>query len=227
MSESIEKLPSSGVAELIEQLHQDGVKRGEDEAKRILDEAEHQANAMLRAAQNEADKIRAQAQQDVEKYKRAAESALQIAARDVLLDVKQQMSATFSEQLTRLVAKQMDDDAFVRELLVELVGKTRELAKLDESEQITLLLPDKIIGLDELRKHPEEYRDGKLSQFVQSLTGAELRQGVTFGRHPGAGIKVRLTAEDIEIDLSAESVTQLLLQHLQPRFRALIEGVIR
>ena len=227
MSDNIESLPSSGVAELIEQLQQEGVKRGEDEAKRLLDEAEHQANAMLRAAQNEADKIREQANEDVEKYQRAAQSALQIAARDVLLDVKQQLSATFSEQLTRLVAKQMNDDAFVRELLIELIGKTRARANLDNSDQLTVLLPDKIIGLDELRKHPQEYREGKLSQFVQSLTGAELRQGVTFGRHPGVGIKVRLTAEDIEIDLSPESVTQLLLQHLQPRFRALIEGVIR
>jgi V/A-type H+-transporting ATPase subunit E len=41
------------------------------------------------------------------------------------------------------------------------------------------------------------------------------------------GIRVVLTENDLEIDLSDHAIADMLLQHLQPRFRALMQGIIR
>ena len=36
-----------------------------------------------------------------------------------------------------------------------------------------------------------------------------------------------LKDKDIEVALSDETVTQMMLNHLQPRFRALLEGIVK
>jgi V/A-type H+-transporting ATPase subunit E len=56
-----------------------------------------------------------------------------------------------------------------------------------------------------------------------------LREGVTFavGEAEQRGIRVRLVGQDLEVELTDETVARLLLTHLQPRFRALVEGIVR
>ena len=41
------------------------------------------------------------------------------------------------------------------------------------------------------------------------------------------GIRIRLVGQDVEIDLTERAVADLLLKHLLPRYRAVLEGVIR
>jgi hypothetical protein len=38
------------------------------------------------------------------------------------------------------------------------------------------------------------------------------------------GVRVQIVDDDLEIDLTAETLTHLLQQHLSPRFRNLIES---
>jgi V/A-type H+-transporting ATPase subunit E len=42
----------------------------------------------------------------------------------------------------------------------------------------------------------------------------------------GRGIRVRLKDEELELDLSDRAIADLLLEHLQPRFRAVMEGQV-
>ena len=41
------------------------------------------------------------------------------------------------------------------------------------------------------------------------------------------GIRARVRGRDVELDLSDEAIAALIMQHLQPRFRATMEGVIK
>ena len=58
-----------------------------------------------------------------------------------------------------------------------------------------------------------------------------LTEGMSFKINPNdeksAGIKVYLENEDIVLDLSEEAVSSLLVKHMQPRFRALLEGLLQ
>lgn len=227
MSEVENTHPASGIEALIDKLRAQGVQKGQDEAARILKDAEAEASLLINQAQEEAEQLVAKAQKEAEQLKRSGEEALKMAARNLLLDVKESLAHSFTDQVDRLVRQQMDNDAFLQRLVLELVGQVREQAELDDAGQVEVLLPETFIGIDELRRNASEYSQGRLSQLVQSLSAQLLREGVTFNGHGGQGIKVQLVGQDVEIDLTDQAVSRLLLRHLQPRFRALLEGVIR
>ncbi|WP_417594226.1 ATPase [Oceanospirillum sp.] len=218
---------SSGIDALVERLRQEGVDKGRTEANQILRDAEKEADLLLKQAREEADTMLAKAKREVAQKRQAGEDALKMAARDLLLDVKESLARSFTDQVERLIEQQMDNREFVQRMVLELVGRTAADAGLDEADNIEVLLPENVIGLDELRRNADEYKTGRLSQFVQSLSVELLRDGVSFSTHSGSGIRVRLVGKEVEVDLTDSAVSQLLLRHLQPRFRALLEGVIR
>lgn len=227
MSKEHKTHASSGVEELIEKLRQQGVEKGQKEASQLVEEAEHRADWLLSQAHQEAEQIVSKAKAEAAKLQQSGEDALRIAARDMHLEVRETLSHSFTDQIERLVAQQMDNEAFMRKLILSLVDKASQDHGIADADKMEVLLPDDFIGLDELRRNPKEYREGQLSQFVQSLAAEQMREGVSFDLHEGRGIRVRLSGEEVEVDLSGEAIAKLLLKHLQPRFRAIIEGVIR
>ncbi|MFW1678727.1 hypothetical protein ACFVYJ_13230 [Pontibacter sp. JAM-7] len=218
---------ASGVEALIDKLRDQGVRQGQAEASRLVDEAERRADWLLAQARQEAEQLVHHARAEADALRSAGEEALKVAARDLQLDVKEQLTRSFTDQVERLVTQQMDNEAFIRQLVLALVNRVAEDTGLNEADALQIVLPADSIGLEELRRNPQEYRDGQLSRFVQSLAAEQLRAGISFDLHAGAGIRIRLQAEDIEVDLSPAAVSELLLKHLQPRFRAMLEGVIR
>ncbi len=220
-------LASSGVEALIEQLRDQGVRTGQEQASKLIEEAEHRADWLLKQARQEASQLVEKAKAEAMQLKTAGEEALKIAARDMNLEVKESLAKRFTDQVERLVTEQLDTTEFLQRMIIELVGRTRADVGLDSVTDVELLLPKEFIGLDELRRNPHEYREGKMSHLVQSLTADQLRAGVTLALHEGKGIKIRLTGKEVEVDLSDEAIARLLLKHLQPRFRALLDGVIR
>ncbi len=218
---------SSGIEALIEKLRQEGVNKGRTEADQILHDAKKEADLLLRQAREAAAAMVSKARRDVARKQQAGEDALKMSARDLLLDVKENLAHSFTDQVERLIEQQMDNQEFMQQMILELVGRTRKSAGLEQAEKIDVLLPESFIGLDELRKNADEYKTGRLSQFVQSLSVELLREGVSFNTHSGSGIRVHLVGKEVEVDLTDTAVAKLLLRHLQPRFRALLEGVIR
>lgn len=105
----------------------------------------------------------------------------------------------------------------------------REQGGLDDAERIEVVLPTDVVGLEDLRRDPEALRAGTLTYFAAAVGRERLREGVSFtAGEPGLhGIRIRLVDRDVEIDLTEEAVAELLLEHLQPRFRALLEGIVR
>ena len=71
--------------------------------------------------------------------------------------------------------------------------------------------------------------EGELSGFIFGVEGAVLREGVRFAPSddPQVGVSVRLIDKDIKIDVTDKACASLLLDHLQPRFRAILEGVVK
>jgi V/A-type H+-transporting ATPase subunit E len=53
-----------------------------------------------------------------------------------------------------------------------------------------------------------------------------LREGVELkpSRDLNRGIRIRLIGEDLEIDLSDQALSDLLLENLLPRYRAIVRG---
>jgi V/A-type H+/Na+-transporting ATPase subunit E len=94
--------------------------------------------------------------------------------------------------------------------------------------QVEIILPRAVVGLDELRRNPRELRDGALSKFALQSVADMLRSGVTFtpASDDTAGIRIVLKDTGLLVDLTDAAVASVILRHLQPRFRALLEGVV-
>lgn len=220
---------SAGVEQLIQQLREDGVKQGREEAQRIVENAERRAAWLVSQAREQADEMLINARDEAERLRRSGEEALQIAARDAVLKMKSFLSERFAGEVRRLIGEQLHDEALLRELILTVAGRVRDDMGLDQAEQVEVLLPRDVIGLDELRHNPETLKEGSLSHFVLAVAQSLLRDGVTFshGSPDQCGITLRLSGEALEVELTDEGIARLLLTHLQPRFRALLEGVVR
>ncbi len=220
---------ASGVEALIERLRDEGVAKGREESTRIVARAEEEAAEILGRARKEAKAMVAEAHKEAARLKTSGEEALRVAMRDAVLRMKETMLQRFDAQMERLISKELKDESFLRRLILELAGRAREETGVDEAKRVEMLLPEDIVGLEEMRRNPDEYRKGALSQFVLGVTGDMLREGVEFAPSDehDAGVRVRIVDQDVRVDLSDRAIAELLLQHLQPRFRAILDGVVR
>ncbi len=228
-AESLSEKVSSGVEALIQRLQDDGVKLGREQAKKIIEEANAQAELILDQATEKAKLLVSQAEQEAGKIRKGGEDALKIAARDIELKLKAKLSETVGDRVKRLINSELKKEDFIQELIIEIASRARKDAALDKEKSITILLPSELIGLEELREHPLELSEGSLSHFVLNVAADVLREGVSFAQSEDGkqGLRIILNEKDIQIDLSDERISEILLEHLQPRFRAILEGAVK
>jgi V/A-type H+/Na+-transporting ATPase subunit E len=225
----LDGLPSSGVEALIVRLRDEGVANGRRQADELIAEARHESEQILADAKAEAEAILRQARSEAEMVRNAGEEALRTAMRDTVLKMKGHLSTRFSEEVRRLVAADMAQETFLERLILEVAGRTRRDAGLDKADKIEILLPEDVVGLEELRRHPEKLREGSLSHFVLSVANGLLRDGVELrssDRLEG-GIRIILQGGEIQVNLTPDKVAEVLLEHLHPRFRAILEGTVK
>lgn len=220
---------SSGMQQLINQLRKEGVEKGDKEAAKIIADAEAKALKLFEKRKAEADAYFEKRQNEANKLKEKAEEELRTVFRDALLKMQEDLVDRFTKKIQRLVAKKTMDEAMLEQMILEAVGKQRKKAKLDKAKEVEVLLPEDVIGLGALRANPKSAKEGRLSKIVMAATGDLLRDGVTFSstKDTNAGIKVFLKKEKVELDMSEKALAEMLMEHLQPRFRAILEGVIK
>ena len=152
-----------------------------------------------------------------------------MAARDAVLDLKDQLERRFAADVGKTVSGAMKDEGLLERMILEVAGRARTEGAVDRAKEVELILPRQAVGLDDLRRRPEELRQGSLAHFVAAIAGEMLREGVTFLRaeDEAGGIRLQLKDRAVSLDLSDQAVAQAILMHLQPRFRALLEGVVQ
>ncbi|WP_027158198.1 ATP synthase subunit A [Methylobacter luteus] len=226
-----EKLPfaSSGVEALIERLKEEGIAAGQKKAESIVIDAEKRAEWIIKEAQLEAQSLVNEARAEAEAMKAAGEDALKLAARDVFLQLRDTLLGSFSQEVTRVVGKQMAQKDFLEKLILALAGRVRDKTDIDSNRQVVIQLPEDVIGVEELRRNPEELREGALTRLTASIAADLLREGVKFevSDDLSSGLLIKLEEDNIVIDFSDKTVAALLLDHIQPRFRALLQGIIK
>ncbi|MFK5950408.1 MAG: hypothetical protein QM500_16750 [Methylococcales bacterium] len=222
-------IASSGVEALIERLKNEGVEAGQKKSEDLVGNAQKRAEWIIAEAENEAKEIMDIAKNEAIALKLAGEDALKLARRDALLKLRDTLLGSFGDEVMRVVGKQMLDQHFTEKLILALAGIVREKTALDDHKELVITLPEDIMGVDELRKNPEELNQGILSHYTASIAANLLRKGVKFEVSDDikAGLTVRLVDDAMEIDFTDEAVAALLLEHIQPRFRALLQGIVK
>ncbi len=221
--------PASGVDALIAKLREQGVSKGRSEADKIVEKAKADARKILDKAKKEAQEHLETARKEGDAYQSAGEEAVKTAMRDTVLDMKSRLMQRMSADVKRLTSDELSKDDTLQRMILELVGRARADAGLDKAETVEVILPEKAVGLEELRENPAELKKGTATKYVLGLSDEMLREGVTFSASEDvkSGVQVRMVEGNITIDMTDEAVAALLLQHLQPRFRAVLEGIVK
>jgi V/A-type H+-transporting ATPase subunit E len=216
---------SSGVQELINRLRDDGVKAGKEKADQVLREAREQAAQIVGRAKAEATEMLDKARSEIETEKAAANESLRVAIRDTELKMQAEVKAKFAAAVKRLVSVEMRDKEFLRQVILAIAG----LAAGDKAcgeQPVNVLLPKELFETDEKgTRLTEEGRD-RMRHLVLGITGEMLREGVELkpSEDMSGGIRIQMVGEDLEIDLSDKAISELLLEFLLPRYRAIVTG---
>ncbi len=221
--------PASGVDALIAKLRDEGVSAGRGEADRIIADAQAEAKRIVDKAKAEAKEHLAAARKEGDAYQSAGEEAVKTALRDTVLDMKARLMQRFSADVKRLASAELGKDDTLKQMILELVGRVGTDTGLGKAGDVEVILPETAAGLEELRKNPAELQKGKATRYALGLSDEMLREGVTFSASEDvkAGVQIRVVKGNITIDLTDEAIAALLLQHLQPRFRAVLEGIVK
>jgi V/A-type H+-transporting ATPase subunit E len=218
----------AGVQALIDRLRQEGVEAGKHEADALLADARLKADRLVEEAEAKAAEIREAARREAQAERAATQDALKIAARDVVLSLRNEIAARIDKETSRLLRETFADETFLQRLILALAGKVRADAGLDDAGDLEFILPEQVITFEELKAAPETASEGTLTHLVVSLAANVLREGVTFSAGQGfEGIRIRLHDRDLVVDVTEAAIAPLLVKHLQPRFRAVMEGVVR
>jgi V/A-type H+-transporting ATPase subunit E len=220
---------AAGVEALIERLREEGVARGRDEAARIEGEAQQRATALEREAQLEAERILDKARREAASLKTAGEDALRLAMRDTVLELQAALTREVNDKVRRLISTELKREEFLQQLILEVARRGRDEVGIGADDELEVVLPRELVSLEELRHNPLELREGSLSHFVVAVASEVLGDGVRFtvAEDEIRGIRIRLEDRHLEIDLTEKKVAELIIDHLQPRFRAILEGTVK
>jgi V/A-type H+/Na+-transporting ATPase subunit E len=216
-------IESSGVEDLIARLRDEGINEGRSEAGALVSAAQLEVAELLAKAKQQAAGIVATAKREADKVKAGGEDAVRLSMRDTILSLEGDLLKAFADRLRRLVKGALADPAFLQRVILEVAGRAAPKAKRAE-----LLLSAEMVTLEDLQSKPEQAKPGTLMHFVLSLGGEMLREGMKFGvaDDSEAGIRVKVVDENLQIDLTESAVSELLLTHMLPRYRALLRGAV-
>ena len=213
---------SENVQALIDKIHKNGVVKGQNESKKIVDDADNRAQWIIQQAQEQADVILQKAREEASFIEKSAQSALQLAARDLLFDVKEQLQDQLGQTLQDLISQQLANREFMLTLLQEAIQN-----QWFNSDDVSILLPQKILDISQISELDNASTSDPLLPAVKRILKLAIDRGVTLTNHHSNGITIKLRSEKVEISTDEHTLTQWLLQFVHPRFRALIDGVIR
>lgn len=221
---------SQGIEALIDRLKKEGVTAGQSEAENIIKQAREQAEKIINQAREEANTFIDQAHDQIQKEKNAVQDALQLAARNMRLELRQRLIDRFKAEVKRLIHKELTNESTIRQLILILTADTAEQLQHFRDKEIEIKLPESVLDFDKIRKNPKLLENDPLKDLVQGITSQMLKEGIKLTviteKNNEVNVKIHLVNEDIEMDLTEEAISELLLKHIQPRFRALLEGLL-
>lgn len=210
---------SSGVQELITRIRDQGVQAGKEQADELVTRARREAAQLVQDARAECERLRSKASADIEADKAAAREALKLAARDTALELQSAVVRQFEQKVNRLVSDVTADGEFLKTLVLVLAGRSAD--EYIKDKDIKLLASKVAFGTGE----EPEVKEGSGTAAL-TIASEMLREGVELvpaGDVEG-GVRVQVVEDNLEIDLTSEAVSRLLLRNLLPRFRALLTG---
>ena len=111
------------IQELAKKLQQEGVDQGKEEAQKIIASAQEEAAKIQKEAEEKKQALIKEAQQEADKILESGKQNLQLAARDVTLQLKKDVEQIFQNLLNKQVKENLAKADIVKDLLQNLISQ--------------------------------------------------------------------------------------------------------
>ena len=179
---------------LLEKINRDGVEKAEAEAKKIIDDARAKADALIKDALAQTAQSKADAEKTSAAYAERAAETIRQSARDIVIGVKDSVTALLESLLAKNVEKALGESAaqIVTDAIKDMTG-------------------------------PGEIRCGaKLAATLNSQLSTLNSFTVTTDEALGAGFTVKLDGGRVEHDFTAATISTELAKRLRPDLAKLL-----
>jgi V/A-type H+-transporting ATPase subunit E len=202
-----ERIMAEELDSFLTRIHDQGIRKTEQEAEKILNEARARAEHTLKHAELKAEKIIAQAEKDAALMVSHGKTSLKQAARDVLLELRQQMQERMQTILQEF-AGQVLDPPKTAEILGDLIRAYVE--KNGTTTAIDVLIP--AAQVEALEKSLQAAVAESLQGQISLRPVSSLMQG----------FKLHVQRQQVTYDFSDEALAEVLGTLLQPQLNTLI-----
>ncbi|MDO9140034.1 MAG: hypothetical protein Q7U38_06905, partial [Methylobacter sp.] len=136
MTEQEQAKTGAGVQELVDRIRDQGILAANEQADRIIKDAEAASVKLLLDAKREAAQLRENARIEIESNHAAALEALKLSARDTMLQLEAKVSSAFEVFVQRLVTSATTDEEFIKSCVLVLAGHVEQELIGDKEVQI-------------------------------------------------------------------------------------------
>jgi len=182
---------------LLEKINRDGIEKADAEAKKIVDAAKAKAAQIVKDAEASAAKAKADAETAAADYSARAAETVRQAARDVVLGVKDSVTAL----LEKLLVKDID-------------------ASLAEPAVASKLVAD---AIQQLAGQGEIACGAKLAATIAAQLAANPNFKVITDEKLGNGFSVKLDGGRVEHAFTVEAIAEELAKRLRPDLAKLVK----
>ena len=192
---------------LLDRIDRDGIRRGEEEAARIITQAKTEADQLVADAKAQSARMISDAQEECATMKQKSEEALRQSGRQILLEVRNALAQRVGEAARQLLHSVMNADA-VAPIIAGLCQSY--FAREGATGDLNVLVP------------PDQLKT--LEESVKAQLAADLRKRVNLApsRDVAGGFKLAFSGNDVEYDFSDEALTEAISAHLSPALGAII-----
>lgn len=193
--------------ELIDQIKKDGVAAAEAEAEAILRAANEEAEQIIADAQADAEKLVSDAKAEQARAVQSGEDAIRQAGRNLLISFRESVT----RELRAIIAQEVDA-IYTSDALAHLITTAVEAwASQPEAKDITVILSHESLC---------RLESTLLAALKKRLTcGVTLKASDQFD----GGFRIAVNNGSVFYDYSAEAVTDMLANYLNPKVTALLK----
>jgi V/A-type H+/Na+-transporting ATPase subunit E len=198
---------SEKIQQICDALRRETLEPARVEAERLVQETEEECRRRVREAQQEAERIHQEARQQIQKEREVAQSQLQQAVRQALSILRQSIEEQVLNQgLAQQLSAPLKNPQVIAQLLTALVKGLEKDGLATDLEAVVAQ------GVDA----------GEVTRLLGQELLQKLRGGaVEVGRFEG-GVRLKLHEDQLVIDVTAETLRELLATYLRKDFRQML-----
>lgn len=196
---------------LLDRIQKEGVDKAQAEARQIVEAAKAEAARQVADAQARAAQIVKTATEQADQMRERSISALQQAARDVVLGLQE----TLAETLQRIALRKLET-AMTPETLQNLLAEVvRAYFKASAPKPIEVLIP--------------AAQQEQLTAYFMAEFRAAMTQGLTLhgDRALLAGFKVSIAADHVEHDFTPAALADVFSRLLRPQLGEIVRSAVK